>query len=148
MAHPKKIEDFAPGQSETLVKTITLQELEAFAKISGDTNALHMDSTFAQVRGFQGRVVHGGLLISYISQMLGMHLPGEGCLWQSLNIKFQAPCYVGDTVEVKAKVDQVSSAVKAIILTVTIDNVKTRSNLAKATAYCLLLREQSESKLP
>jgi len=127
---PKKI--FAEGQSYSFTKRISAQDVDHFARISGDANPLHMKDSFAQARGFQGRVVHGALLISYISQMIGMHLPGEGCLWQCLNIKFHAPCFIDDTVEIKATVAQVSSAVNTIVLEVSVDNFKTRSNLVKA----------------
>jgi acyl dehydratase len=119
-------------ESYSFIKKVTARDVDNFAQISGDDNPLHMDDSFARARGFQGRVVHGALLISYISRMIGVHLPGKGCVWQSLNIKFHAPCFIDDTVEIKAVVDQVSSAVNVIVLAVTVDNVQTGLNLVKA----------------
>jgi acyl dehydratase len=123
-----------PLDSYSFIKTVTAQEVDHFAQISGDNNPLHMDDSFARDRGFQGRVVHGALLISYISQMIGVHIPGKGCLWQNLSVKFHAPCFIGDTIEIKAQVDQVSEAVHVMVLAITVDNVKTGTNLVKAKA--------------
>lgn len=127
-----KIEDIREGMSYCFTKTITADDVDRFAEVSGDTSPLHMSGPFARAKGFRGRVVHGALLTGYISQMIGVHFPGENCLLQTLNIKFHAPCFIDDTVEIKAKVIQVSHGANAVVLEVLVDNAQTRSTLAKA----------------
>ena len=127
-----KIDDIAEGMSYVFTKTITAKDVDSFAEISGDTSPLHISDSFAMDRGYRGRVVHGALLVSYISQIIGVHFPGENCLLQSLNIKFHAPCFIDDTVEIKASVAQVSHGANALVLEILVDNAKTHSNLAKA----------------
>lgn len=84
--------------------TIHQADLDAFARLSGDFNPLHLDGDYARKYGFEGRVVYGGLLVAAVSRLLGMKLPGGGCLWQSLSLQFTAPLYVGDRASVIGKV--------------------------------------------
>jgi len=118
----KRIEDFSEGDRFFFVKTISKKDVDDFAALSGDTNPLHMDDAFACARGFAGRVVHGALLVSYISKLVGVHFPGEECLLQTLDTKFISPCYIGDTVEVKAEISHMSIAANAMVIGVNIEN--------------------------
>lgn len=134
-----KIDDISEGMSYCLTKTITARDVDRFAEISGDISPLHMSDSFAVGQGYRGRVVHGALLAGYISQIIGVHFPGENCLLQSLNIKFHAPCFIDDTVEIKAQVVQVSHGANAVVLEVLVDHAKTHSNLAKAKVQIAFL---------
>lgn len=50
------------GSSAKLTKCFTGQDVETFARISLDDNALHLDSNHAKKTGFQDRIVHGILV--------------------------------------------------------------------------------------
>ena len=50
------------GSSARLTKCFSSQDVEAFARLSLDDNALHLDSAHAQTCGYQDRVVHGILV--------------------------------------------------------------------------------------
>ncbi len=126
-----RIEDFSEGQKFSFLKTISKQDVDNFAELSGDINPLHVDDKFAQLRGFTGRIAHGALLISYLSELVGVYFPGENCLLQTINIKFLSPAYINDTVEINALVDQVSRSINVIVLNVNIRNIKTNTLLAK-----------------
>lgn len=78
--------------------------MEVFRALSGDTNPLHDDAAYARRRGFEGRVVFGGLLLAQVSRLLGAHLPGHGCVWRSLSLRFRAPLYVGQPARLTATV--------------------------------------------
>ncbi len=116
------ISDMSEGVEFSLIHTITDDDLDDFAKISGDISPLHMDGAFAQSRGFNRRVAHGALLISYLSRLIGVHFPGENALIQTMNIKFSQPAYPGDKIKIHAWVDQVSESVNSILLKVKIEN--------------------------
>ena len=126
-----KIADIREGQGFSFQRTISKEELDAFANLSGDINPLHMDDKFAQSRGFKNRVVHGALLIAYISKMVGVYFPGENCLIQTLSLNFLAPAYINDEIEINGTVDQVSPALNVIILKVAIKNLKNNIILAE-----------------
>ncbi len=83
---------------------ITEREMATFRALSGDTNPLHDDASYARLRGFDGRVVYGGLLVAQVSRLLGTHLPGHGCVWRSLSLRFRAPLYVGQAAVLTATV--------------------------------------------
>ena len=127
-----RIEDFSEGQKFSFRKTITEADVDNFASLSGDISFLHTDDQFARRRGFKGRVVHGALLISYLSKLVGVYFPGKNCLLQSVSSKFLSPAYINDTVEISAVVDQVSLAVNAIVLRVDIKDTNNNIVLVKS----------------
>ncbi len=90
---------FPVGYSDSVSKTIKLEDVEAFAQLSGDYNALHMDDQFAARTEFEQRVVHGFLHASLLSTLVGMKIPGRGALYLSQSIDFTQPVFIGDTVK-------------------------------------------------
>ncbi len=84
--------------------TITSAEMRAYRDMTGDTNPIHFDAAFAKARGFAGPIVYGGLVIGQVSRLLGTQMPGPGCVWQSINLRFRQPLYVGQTAQVAATV--------------------------------------------
>ena len=127
------IEALCEGQVFTFRERISEASIDAFSSLSGDSNPLHMQSQFARLRGFENRVAHGFLLCGYLSRMVGMHLPGENALLISANVKFSAPVYPNDDIIVSAIVDQISPAMKCIVLNATIAREGTEEILLKAT---------------
>jgi acyl dehydratase len=95
------------GQTEKLSRTITAEDVAAFARLSGDYNALHLDDEFAARTEFAQRVVHGFLHASLLSTLIGMKVPGRGALYVSQNIEFTRPVFIGDTVEARATVEKI-----------------------------------------
>ena len=68
------------GDEDRWTHDVTAEDVDAFARLSGDVNPLHMEAEFARRHGFRGRVVHGVLLSAYLSRVLGTRLPGPGAL--------------------------------------------------------------------
>jgi 3-hydroxybutyryl-CoA dehydratase len=83
---------------------ITLADMSAFRRLSGDTNPLHDDAAFARRCGFDDVVVYGGLIVAQVSRLLGTLIPGPGCVWRSLTFKFRNPLYVGVRARLRASV--------------------------------------------
>ncbi len=92
------------GDKASLSKTISEQDVSDFAKLSLDTNPLHLDEDYARQTRFGGRIVHGMLGASLVSAVIGTRLGGPIYLSQSL--KFLKPIHIGEqltaTVEVIA----------------------------------------------
>ncbi|MBI1399056.1 MaoC family dehydratase [Hyphomonas sp.] len=99
-----KYEDLQIGQSHETVHTITENDIQRFAEVSGDFNPLHMSDEFAATTIFGKRIAHGALTASYISGILGNNLPGPGAIFVGLSMRFKRPVHIGDVVTVRAEV--------------------------------------------
>ncbi len=92
--------------------------MEAFAKLSGDRNPLHMDDSFAARTHFQRRVVHGMLVANYVSTLIGMRCPGPGALWSQQNFRWLAPVFIGDKINLTMKVTHKSEGSRSLTIEV------------------------------
>lgn len=95
---------FDVGTKATRTKTISADDVEAFARISGDTNPVHLDDDYARATRFGKRIAHGILSASVISALLANDLPGPGSVYLSQSLKFKAPVYLDDTITAVAEV--------------------------------------------
>ncbi|MCC6802753.1 MAG: MaoC family dehydratase [Anaerolineae bacterium] len=86
------------GETASRIRTISDDDVRAFAQISGDTNSIHLDDTYAASTPFGRRIVHGMLTASLISAVIGNDLPGIGTIYLGQDLKFKAPVFIGDTV--------------------------------------------------
>lgn len=95
---------------------VTSADMEAFSRLSGDCNPLHMNVNYARQLGFDGPVVFGGLIVARISCLIGMHVPGRGGLWTGLKIDFRNPLYVDEPAEITGEITHLSEATKMLSL--------------------------------
>lgn len=107
---PHSLAELSEGSKRSVSFTVTLEQMRAFAELSGDENPLHVDDAFARRKGYEGRVVYGALLVAKISQLIGMRLPGRDSVWASLSLDFKRPLYVGREAEVEGTVTGVHRA--------------------------------------
>ena len=54
------------GDKANVEKTVTEDDVRVFARISGDTNPVHLDEEYAKGTIFRGRVAHGMLTAALI----------------------------------------------------------------------------------
>jgi len=125
------------GLNKKFNVTITESMLDNFAKLSGDYNPLHMDNDYAKTTKFEKRVVHGMLLSSFFSRLIGMHIPGKNALFLTQSLKFPAPGFIDDEVTVQGEVISKSLAAKIITLKTQITN-KSGENLVIGEAKVLV----------
>ena len=97
-------DELTVGQTASLVRTLTLQDIQAFAAVSGDTNPAHLDPAYAADTLFHGVIAHGMWSGALISGLLGTEFPGPGTIYVDQELHFQRPVHVGDTLVVKATV--------------------------------------------
>jgi len=86
------------GATASRTRTITDEDVRAFAQASGDTNSIHLDEAYAAQTPFKRRIAHGMLTASIISAVLGNDFPGMGTIYLGQDVKFKAPVFIGDTV--------------------------------------------------
>ena len=114
--------DISIGQQETFIIKITASMVEKFSNLSGDLNPLHMDNEFAESSSFKKRIVHGMLLASFFSQLIGMKLPGKNALYFSQTLNFRSPCYIDDEIQVVGEVTEKSDSTQIITVSTSIFN--------------------------
>ena len=115
-------DDIFIGQKESFMIKITESMVQTFGNFSGDLNPLHMDTKFAESSSFKKRIVHGMLLSTFFSQLVGMYLPGKNALYFSQTLNFRSPCYIDDEIEVVGEVTEKSDSTKMITVTTSIFN--------------------------
>ena len=92
------------GARATWTRTITADDVEAFARISGDRNPLHFDPEFAERTKAGGLIVHGGLTTALFNALVAEVLPGPGSVFLHQEWDYPAGVPIGDTVTAEAEV--------------------------------------------
>jgi len=91
----KAVAGLQRGDSFAVSRTFTEQETMAFAEMSRDYNPVHFDDRFAETRNFRGRICHGLLVASLLTEIGGQ----IGWLASGMSFRFRRPVYFGDTIE-------------------------------------------------
>ena len=93
------------GDRAEFEKTVTPEDIDLFARASGDTNPLHRDPAYAAKTRFGECIAHGMLSAGFISAALGTKLAPHCCvIYLSQTLRFLRPVKIGDTVKVVAEV--------------------------------------------
>jgi 3-hydroxybutyryl-CoA dehydratase len=105
-----RFDDFEVGQTITSdAITITEEDVNAFAQLTGDTNPIHIDAAYAAAHAFGQRVAHGllGLSIAIgLAWKVGF-LEGTILAFRELaHWKFSRPIYLNDSIRVRASVKE------------------------------------------
>jgi 3-hydroxybutyryl-CoA dehydratase len=106
VAQGKSIHELKVGDSAEWSRTVKEDDIELFAKATGDFNPVHLDQAYAEKTFFKGRIAHGLLSLGFISTVLGNILPGHGTIYLSQEVKFLAPVRIGDTITAKVEVTE------------------------------------------
>lgn len=88
-----KYSDLYVGQTASLSKKFTHEEVLLFSMLSLDTNPIHINQDYAESSLFGQRIVHGHLAASLISGVIGTILPGNGAIYLNQNMNFRRPVY-------------------------------------------------------
>ncbi|MER3447481.1 MAG: enoyl-CoA hydratase [Candidatus Dadabacteria bacterium] len=100
----KTFDEIKVGDSASLVRTLTMNDIDLFALMSGDINPARV-----RAQWFHRIIAHGmwdGSLISVslISVLIGTKLPGPGTIYLSHTLGFKKPVIPGDTLTVTVTV--------------------------------------------
>jgi len=112
------------GDKASVTKAFTEADVKQFAEISLDKNPIHLDAEYAKNTIFQQRVVHGALVASLFSGVIGMDLPGEGTIAMGQTVKFLRPVFIGDEVTASVEVASIVEGKPIVVLKITGTNSK------------------------
>lgn len=103
-------EDFFVGQKlDTRERTISEEDIMAFARLSGDDNRIHTDPEFSKTTMFGRQVAHGLLGLSIASGLAWQTgiLDGTVIAFREVNEwKFVKPVFIDDTIHVELEVKE------------------------------------------
>jgi phosphotransacetylase/acyl dehydratase len=96
----RTFDEIKVGDTASLVRTLSKEDIELFAIMSGDVNPAHVDEEYARSDMFHKIIAHGMWGGSLISTLLGTKLPGPGTIYLSQTLRFHHPVTLGDTISV------------------------------------------------
>lgn len=117
-----RFEEIEPGQKVGFTAAFRTEDVLAFAQLTGDYNPLHVDPEYATQTKFGRCVVHGMLLAGLFSRLVGMHLPGQKCLYLSQSLDFAQPAFADEPLSVQAVVLAKQDATRTLTLSTQIAN--------------------------
>lgn len=97
-------EEIKIGQVIEFEQEINEHMVSKFAELTGDYNPLHMDEAYAKKTLFKGRIVHGMLVASFLSTLVGMYCPGKKNLYLTQQLNFRNPLRLNKKIKVRGEV--------------------------------------------
>ena len=132
------------GQAAERSLTLGVDDVETFARLTGDRNPLHFDESFARGTRFGRLVVQGGLTTGLLHALVAMDLPGPGTVFLSQDWKFTAPVFVGDTITGRVEVAEVHQTKPVCRLAVTVKR-QDGTTVLEGEAWCYTMRPETEA---
>jgi phosphate acetyltransferase len=112
----KTFDEIQIGDTTSMQRTLTKQDIDIFGLLCGDMNPTHFSDEYALMllerRKVVGHSMWGGALIS---SLLGNELPGPGTVYQSQNLKFHTAVELGDTLTITVTAKSKNAADGSVI---------------------------------
>lgn len=113
-------------KGDTYSKTIVFnqEDVDTFARITGDHNPIHTDAQYAASTSFGQPVVHGMFAASAFSGVLGMIFPGKGSIVTNRELTFVRPVVVDQEYTMHFKVLEINHNEHKGLIKSTLKNTK------------------------
>ena len=92
-----------------LSRTVTQEQISAYAEASGDVNPIHVNEEFARMVGLPGTIAHGMLNMAILTEAVSRWAGGSDRV-ASVRVRFSKPLLPGDTITCTGKVVEVDEA--------------------------------------
>lgn len=112
----ESIQDLHIGQYYEKNFVVTEEQGNEFAKISQDYNPIHLDEEAASKSRFGRKIVHGMLVGSYFSGIIGNIFPGAGSVYISQEILFRRPLYYNSEIMIRIEITGIDRERKHVLL--------------------------------
>ena len=130
------IEDLKEGQSWQETIHITSNLVETFMSLTQDQAPVHMDQNHAMLMGYEKPVVHGLLVGTGYSKILGMFLPGSNTVIHKIILEMLRPVFINDFLTYKVTVSRIIPAVHSTLLDLSAIN-QNNQLVNKGSATCV-----------
>ncbi len=118
------------GQKYAHSFSYTQEQVDEFARVTGDNNPVHLDEEFAAKSIFKRRIAHGMLGASILSKVFGTLFPGNGTIYLNQTLNFLRPMYVEEEYEAVFEVKELIIDKNRAIISTTISNSEGKSVLS------------------
>src|SRR5258708_4562342 len=132
----KSIKDVVPGMSANRAVTITEGLIRQFVQLTGDDAPVHLSDDHAKALGFEGRIVHGLLIGSMYSELLGCQLPGPNSVILKLSLDMVKPVRIGQTIAFSVVVNRISEGARSVTLDLA-GASPNNGQVSRGTAVCV-----------
>lgn len=99
------IQGLTVGETFTVSRKFTEQDMINFADITRDYNPIHFDENFVAAKNLKGRICHGLLVGSLLTEIGGQ----IGWLAAEMNFRFKKPVYFGDTIDCSLTITKIDA---------------------------------------
>jgi acyl dehydratase len=103
------IQGLTVGETFTVSRKFTERDMITFADITRDYNPIHFDERFVAAKNLKGRICHGLLVGSLLTEIGGQ----IGWLASEMNFRFKQPVYFGDTIECSLTITKIDGRNRA-----------------------------------
>ena len=108
--------DLSLGMSYQIVKSFSLDDVKAFADLSMVNNPIHLDKEYARTSLFKQNIVHGFLVGSLFSAIIGTKMPGEGSIYLNQTMVFRKPVFWNQSVRAVVTVEELFPEKQRVLL--------------------------------
>jgi 3-hydroxybutyryl-CoA dehydratase len=112
------IGDLVVGDAVEQIFAFDAKHRLAFTQVANDRAPVHEDERFAHARGFGGTIIQGLCVATRFSRLIGMYLPGEHAILESISLKYIHPTYEGQSLLFRAEVTRLLLPMKVVRLAV------------------------------
>jgi 3-hydroxybutyryl-CoA dehydratase len=105
----RTIQGLRVGDTFTVSRCFSEEDMMAFADVTRDYNAVHFNSRFSKVKNFKDRVCHGLLVGSMLTEIGGQ----ISWLASVMNFRFKQPVYFGETITCRFTVTDIDERLRA-----------------------------------
>ncbi len=128
------IPDFALNAVHRYAFQFSQADVTDFARITGDTNPLHLDADFAAQTPFKRPIIHGMLGASVFTKVLGTEFPGYGSVYLGQTLEFLRPMFVDTDYEATFTVQSINAAKHTAEILGEIRDVQTKKVTVRGVA--------------
>ena len=108
----------------TIERVVTQDQIEKYARASGDFNPIHIDHEFAASTQFGGTIAHGMMVAATISEMMTAAFGRNWAESGSMKIRFRSPVKPGQRITTQGSVRRVDAAEGISRISCTVSVVK------------------------
>jgi acyl dehydratase len=109
---PARDSDVAPlavGRAARAQRRVTQADFDAFARVSGDDNPIHVDPAFCAGTRFGRTLCHGMMLYALVGEQIRALLPA-GAIELEVYMVYPGPTFAGDTITIEVAITSIDRA--------------------------------------
>lgn len=126
-----------PGDEFRHKYSYTQADVDTYAKVSGDTNPLHIDPQAGKASMFGHNIIHGFLAASVFTKIFGALWHPDGNVYVSQNIKWLKPMFVDTEYEAVVTVKEIFPEKNRILYDCAVYEVSTGDKTISGEALLL-----------